>query len=114
LPLVRDRGLNAATQQEAGPVFRASSEMMALYLLLVLIGRFIFGNLFLALLAQAYSDVTDPPDCGRVLLLSLTHTRTHTPSPPQSRTHARPSPDVADPPHARTHARTHPPTHSIR
>lgn len=51
------RGLNAAQQQEAGPVFRASSEMLALYLLLVLVGKFIFANLFLAVLAQAYSEV---------------------------------------------------------
>ena len=51
------RGLNAAQQEEAGPVFRASSEMLALYLLLVLVGRLIFANLFLALLAQSYSEV---------------------------------------------------------
>ena len=51
------RSVNAARELGQGPVMRASPEMFTIHLLVVLIGRFLFANLFLGVLAQAYSQV---------------------------------------------------------
>ena len=44
--------LNAAEDEGHGPVYRRTPGIFALYLLVVLTGKFLFANLFLAVLAQ--------------------------------------------------------------
>ena len=51
------RALNAAYEGQ-GPLFRSSIEMLSVYLIIVLAGRFLFANLFLGILSQAYSQTS--------------------------------------------------------
>ena len=51
------RALNAGQEGE-GPVFRAAPAVSALYILVVLAGRFLFANLFLAVIAESYARVS--------------------------------------------------------
>lgn len=51
------RALNAGSEGES-PVFRASPAAFILFLVIVFVGKFLFANLFLGVLAQAYAQVS--------------------------------------------------------